>query len=89
MSQAIRISQLVTMSFGELTTNDFMPIVDSSSLLRTKRVSIETLKKHFSTGSYSGSGEISFFGTASYARNALTSSYANTASYANFWRKTR
>jgi len=88
MSQAIRISQLITMSLGQLTKDDFMPIVDSGSLLSTKRVTVDTLRKYFSSGSYTGSGEfsdtVSFLGTASYARNALTSSYANTASYANF-----
>jgi len=88
MSQAIRISQLITMSLVQLTADDFMPIVDSGSLLSTKRVTVDTLRKYFSSGSYTGSGEfsdtVSFLGTASYARNALTSSYANTASYANF-----
>jgi hypothetical protein len=74
------------MSLGQLDTNDFMPIVDSGSLSSTKRVTVDTLRKYFLSGSYSGSGEfsdtVSFFGTASYARNALTSSYAKTASNA-------
>lgn len=86
MSQPIRISQLITMSLGQLDTNDFMPIVDSGSLSSTKRVTVDTLRKYFLSGSYSGSGEfsdtVSFFGTASYARNTLTSSYAKTASNA-------
>lgn len=86
MSQPIRISQLITMSLGQLDTEDFMPIVDSGSLSSTKRVTVDTLRKYFLSGSYSGSGEfsdtVSFFGTASYARNTLTSSYAKTASNA-------
>ena len=88
MSQPIRVSQLITMSLGQLTTDDFMPIVDSGSLLRTKRVSVDTLRKYFLSGSYTGSAEfsdtVSFFGTASYARNALTSSYAKSASVATY-----
>lgn len=88
MSQPIRISQLITMSLGQLTTDDFMPIVDSGSLLSTKRVTVDTLRKYFLSGSYTGSAEfsdtVSFFGTASYARNALTSSYAKSASVATY-----
>ena len=86
MSQPIRISQLITMSLGQLDTEDFMPLVDSGSLSSTKRVTVDTLRKYFLSGSYTGSGEfsdtVSFSGTASYARNALTSSYAKTASNA-------
>jgi len=86
MSQPIRISQLITMSLGQLSTDDFMPIVDSGSLLSTKRVTVDTLRKYFLSGSYTGSAQfsdsVSFYGTASYARNALSSSYAKSASVA-------
>lgn len=88
MSQPIRISQLITMSLGQLSTDDFMPIVDSGSLLNTKRVTVDTLRKYFLSGSYTGSAQfgdsVSFYGTASYARGALSSSYAKTASFADY-----
>ena len=84
MSLPIKISQLVTMSYGSLTDTDFLPIVDASSMA-TQRVTVGTLRQSFYTGSYSGSGvsnSVSFVGTASYARGALSSSYALTASIA-------
>ena len=85
MSLPIKISQLVTMSYGSLTDNDFLPIVDASSMA-TQRVEVGTLGRNFRSGSYTGSAQfnqsVSFQGTASYARGALSSSYALTASIA-------
>ncbi len=79
MSLPIKISQLVTMSV--ITTDDFMPIVDSGSN-STQRVTIGTLKSFFETGSYTGSFKGTLTGTASWANNAVTSSYSITSSYA-------
>ena len=85
MSLPIKISQLVTMSLASLSDTDYLPIVDSSSMA-TQRVTVETLGKNFRSGSYTGSAQfpnsVSFQGTASYARGALSSSYALTASIA-------
>lgn len=66
------------MSVASLSTDDFFPIVDSGSL-STKRISIDTLKSYFSTGSFSGSLS---GGTSSYALASLTASHALTASLA-------
>jgi len=86
MSQPIRISQFVTMSKTELMSDDFMVIVDSGSLLATKRIDLQELREYFQSGSITGSGEfvggISFFGTASYAQNGVSASYVPTASIA-------
>ena len=79
MSLPIKISQLITMS--AITTDDFMPIVDSGSN-STQRVTIGTLKSFFETGSYTGSFKGTLTGTASWADNAVTSSYSITSSYA-------
>lgn len=85
MSSPIKISQLVTMSLASLSDADFLPIVDIGSMA-TQRVTVETLGKNFRSGSYTGSAQfpdsVSFQGTASYARGALSSSYALTASIA-------
>jgi hypothetical protein len=76
MSQPIKISQLLTMSVTTLSTDDFFPIVDSGSL-STKRITVDTLKSYFSTGSFSGS---LYGGTASYAASSLTASHSLTSS---------
>ena len=85
MSSPIKISQLVTMSLASLSDADFLPIVDNGSMA-TQRVTVETLGKNFRSGSYTGSAQflnsVSFQGTSSYARGALSSSYALTASIA-------
>ena len=85
MSLPIKISQLVTMSLASLSDADFLPIVDIGSMA-TQRVTVGTLGQNFRSGSYTGSAQflnsVSFQGTASYARGALSSSYALTASIA-------
>ena len=84
MSLPIKISQLIPMSV--ITTDDFMPIVDSGSN-STQRVAIGTLKSFFETGNYTGSFQGTLtgiaVGTASWANNAITSSYSLTSSYAD------
>ena len=80
MSLPIKISQLITMSV--ITTDDFMPIVDSGSN-STQRVTIEKLKSFFNTGgNYTGVFTGILVGTASWANNAVSSSYSLTSSYA-------
>jgi len=80
MSLPIKISQLIPMSV--ITTDDFMPIVDSGSN-STQRVAIGTLKSFFNTGgNYTGSFTGILVGTASWANNAVSSSYSLTSSYA-------
>lgn len=80
MSLPIKISQLIPMSV--ITTDDFMPIVDSGSN-STQRVAIGTLKSFFETGNYTGAFQGTLTGTASWANNAITSSYSLTSSYAD------
>lgn len=77
MSGTIKISELNTFP-SLLTTEDFFPIDKSSSLL-TYRATLGQLISLLNTGSFSGS----FFGTSSFASNAISSSYGLTASYSN------
>lgn len=71
----IKISELNTFP-ALLKTEDFFPIDRSSSLL-TYRATLGQLQALLTTGSFSGS----LIGTASWANNAVSSSYAITSSY--------
>jgi hypothetical protein len=77
----IKISELNTFP-SALTTADFFPIDKSSSLL-TYRATLGQLQSLLSTGSFSGSLIGTLTGTASWANNAISSSYTLTSSYAN------
>jgi len=75
----IKISELNSFP-AALTTDDFFPIDKSSSLL-TYRATLGQLQSLLSTGSFTGSLIGTLTGTASWANNAISSSYAITSSY--------
>jgi microcystin-dependent protein len=81
MSTSIPISGLNEMSIGQLTPDDFFPIVDSASLT-TYRLPQHSLNTWFAT---SGSVLSASFSSASFSSSyAKTASYASTASWASY-----